>query len=464
MGRCLVSRTNYTKLAVDTLLPGDADIEAAVIKHTPITEAERDAIPNPVNGMKIYNSDSNVLEGFIGGFWPACQLLNFTNVSTNGGQTVVFSAGNVLATNNGSSIGVDQFLSDQSFINLSGFTSFELTLNNAVEPNANLQMGMRFTTSDEVFKRGIVMAFPIDSVQGTLKEATTSNALESGLTIPLNYSVMMSLNNSTGEITYQDTLGSSGSAGVFASLAGVALKFIIDIRTLNPNGLIDFNYTADNSEFILTPPEPNTNWCASQLCAPLSLSSVDIGGTQTTGIATLSDNSSQITGTNLTPSTGNNTVSFESVGFITSTDVVHIEGKFVSQVGTGNLVGCGYSDNDPFSAFGDTVTAVFAIPSSGLLLDGVSGSPVETSVTMNPNYAFSVDLTSSAGTAAYKDTEGNSGALTVKVGYNNSNRVFVITAANSGDSLNDQAVTNLNAGVTTDLLPTSGAVSPCQAS
>ena len=65
-----MSRTNYTSLLVGGLIPGGADVESVVTRFEPITEAQRDAIPNPVNGMLVYNSDSNLIDGYIDGAWP----------------------------------------------------------------------------------------------------------------------------------------------------------------------------------------------------------------------------------------------------------------------------------------------------------------------------------------------------------------------------------------------------------
>ena len=71
MGCCLVSRTNYTRLQTGGADFNDADVSSIVKRFEPITEAERDEIPNPVNGMLIYNSDTNLIDGYIDGSWPA---------------------------------------------------------------------------------------------------------------------------------------------------------------------------------------------------------------------------------------------------------------------------------------------------------------------------------------------------------------------------------------------------------
>lgn len=65
-----MARTNYTSLGLNTIGKNDADIEAQVFRYNPITEAQRDAIVSPVNGMKIYNSDTNTIQGYISGAWP----------------------------------------------------------------------------------------------------------------------------------------------------------------------------------------------------------------------------------------------------------------------------------------------------------------------------------------------------------------------------------------------------------
>ena len=66
-----MARTNYTSLGINTIGRNDADIEAVVFRYDPITAAERDAIVNPVNGMKIYNSTTDAIERYADGAWPS---------------------------------------------------------------------------------------------------------------------------------------------------------------------------------------------------------------------------------------------------------------------------------------------------------------------------------------------------------------------------------------------------------
>lgn len=65
-----MARTHYKSLGINTIGDNDADIELTFKRYDPITEAERDAIVNPLNGMKIYNSDTNTIQGYASGAWP----------------------------------------------------------------------------------------------------------------------------------------------------------------------------------------------------------------------------------------------------------------------------------------------------------------------------------------------------------------------------------------------------------
>lgn len=69
-----MSTTNLTKLYVgedyDTAEETSADIEAKVIRNTPITTAQRDAL-NAQAGWEIYNGDTDLFEFFNGTVWGA---------------------------------------------------------------------------------------------------------------------------------------------------------------------------------------------------------------------------------------------------------------------------------------------------------------------------------------------------------------------------------------------------------
>ena len=68
-------RTNFTKLYVgddyNTAPETNSDIEAKVIRNTPITSTQRDNIDNPEAGMEIYNSTTNQFEFYNGTVWGA---------------------------------------------------------------------------------------------------------------------------------------------------------------------------------------------------------------------------------------------------------------------------------------------------------------------------------------------------------------------------------------------------------
>lgn len=200
---------------------------------------------------------------------PFCPLISLTNVA-NSGETATVTGFNIFGQNLGLSdkgspiIGVDMWESDQVFTHNAGFTSCELTFNSAVAPGLQTQMGMRFSTSDDAFLRGLTMLFPITDSAAELREATTANILQSEFTVTAGYVIMLTLNNATGELTYQDSGAESGSIGTFAQLQGVELKFIIDMRTtgdLSGTNTMDFDFNMGDRPFTLTAPTPNINYC-----------------------------------------------------------------------------------------------------------------------------------------------------------------------------------------------------------
>lgn len=463
-----MAKTNYTSLGINTIGKNDADIECTVIRYTPITGAERDAIANPVNGMEIYNSDTNVIDGYIAGTWPAtpCGIALLSILQELSGLTSVINQNNIVVTNNGFDFSFGKYEVSNTSVNIgSGIVVTEFTINSLTESGTPR---IDFIIQEDVGdtnSTGLNVAYAaIGSGTTDIQTLNPGQTIELNTTLTLPFTAQLAMNGATNKCIYQDTDGRSDILDVTGTLNGTTLKKGFFMRPDDGGGEINATINDGSEPFILTPPEGYKTWCNSQFCPPLSLSTVDLSGSQTTSIVTIASNASQITGTNLTPSVSNNTAAYESVGFTTSTDKVHIEGTFKSQTGTTGLVGIGFSDSDPFAGFSDVVTAVGALPSLNLLIDGFTGSPLATGVIMNADYAFSLDIDSSAGTSAYKDTQGNSGSLGVKSSYNNANPLFVFSSSNSGSTLNDSIVLELNAGATTDVLPTSGAVTPCQAS
>lgn len=74
-------RTNFTKLGIVGTNETSSDIELIVKQYQPIPETERDSL-SAVDGMKIYNSDTNTLQGYINGSWDAailCTMLDLAN-------------------------------------------------------------------------------------------------------------------------------------------------------------------------------------------------------------------------------------------------------------------------------------------------------------------------------------------------------------------------------------------------
>jgi len=463
-----MARTNLTSLGINTIGKNDADIEAQVFRYSPITELERDAIVNPVNGMKIYNSTTNLIDGYIDGEWPAplCALATLL-VTDNFKVTVVITDQSALITsiNSGDGNGVVRATNTAMEIGSQIFSAEIVIDEPSILESGEGQYEIRLNTTGGQSGATLRLEPNTNSGDAVIRDAITGTILESGKTFVYPLTMRSSANVSGAFYSILDDNGQalSGTFSVGASITDTLFWAMLAIPRA-PSGSVNMTLNAGGSTPNIPLPDGYVTWCNTSFCPPLSLSTVVFVGTQTTSIVTLPSNVSQITGTNLTPSTGNNVVAFSSNNFTSSSDVVHIEGQFKSQVGTGNMLGIGYSDVDPFVSFANSVTGVVAVPSSGLLFDANTGSPLETSQTMNADYAFSIDLDTSNSTSAYKDSLGNSGSLNVKIAYNNANPVFMTGLANSGDTLNDSIIMELNAGATTDLLPTIGAVSPCQAS
>lgn len=68
-------RSTFTKLFsgpdYSTAPETTADIEGSILRCTPMTEAQRDAIVDPVGGMVVFNSTTNVLNFHNGSVWGA---------------------------------------------------------------------------------------------------------------------------------------------------------------------------------------------------------------------------------------------------------------------------------------------------------------------------------------------------------------------------------------------------------
>jgi len=159
-----------------------------------------------------------------------------------------------------------------------------------------------------------------------------------------------------------------------------------------------------------------------------------------------------------------------TVSFSGSSSVVHFE-QFYDAFTIGEAESCGifFYDGDP-NVGGTTVIAVLQFKddsgaSTGDLLD--LGATVASNVAMIPTfYKIAVDVDLSNSTIAYKDSEGNSGSLTIaKPGFA-ANPIFVGGVATANATNNATATCTNNFGTQGGLpqaLPTPGSVNICDA-
>ena len=212
----------------------------------------------------------------------------------------------------------------------------------------------------------------------------------------------------------------------------------------------------------------------SAFCSILTLVAQNLVGTQLNSIV-----GNIVTSTNDSPiSTGNQAGFFATEDFTNNTDVIHMEMVFEdeAQVNVQNTIGMIPSIAQPFTGFGDAICIVqispnSGIPNTGVVFDALSASPLFTNQTIESEtvagvglgFACSFDLDMSAETCNYKDSEGNSSAMTMANPGFSSNPVHLGWFDGAGDLLNDSIAFEFNGGSIADRLPTIGSIRQCNA-
>jgi len=210
------------------------------------------------------------------------------------------------------------------------------------------------------------------------------------------------------------------------------------------------------------------------LCPILTLVAQNVVGTQDNDIT-----ENIITSTNDVPiSTGNQAIFVSTESFTNNTDVVHMEMVYEdeAQANAQNVIGIIPSIAQPFTGFGDAICIVsispnIGSPNTGVVFDALSASPLFTNQTIvseavagdGNGWVCSLDLDMVNETCNYKDSEGNSSAMTMANPGFNANPVHLGWFDGCGDLENDSIALEFNGGSLDDRLPTIGSVRQCNA-
>lgn len=162
----------------------------------------------------------------------------------------------------------------------------------------------------------------------------------------------------------------------------------------------------------------------------------------------------------------------QAATYQTTTDTVHMESYLDTEnaLDTNTSFGMTYSESNTGSA-ADNIAAFALRPNtmsgagSGLLLDGVSGSPVLSGMTVPVGtYKAAMDLDHAAKTCAFKDNQGQTATLSTKASSWENNPVYIAGTSIAGNVTNSALKSTWNPGTQADQLETAGSVSPCEAS
>ena len=218
-----MARTNYTSLGINTIGKNDADIEAQVIRYSPITTVERDSIVNPVNGMEIYNADVNLLEGFIAGAWPAplCDLATLI-VTDDFKVTVAITDQSVLITsiNSGNGNGVVRATNTSMEIGSQIFSAEIVIDEPSILESGEGQYEIRMNTTGGQSGATLRLEPNTNSGDAVIRDAITGTILESGKTFVYPLTMRSSANVSGAFYSILDDNGQSlsGTFSVGASI------------------------------------------------------------------------------------------------------------------------------------------------------------------------------------------------------------------------------------------------------
>jgi len=450
-----VARTNLTSLGINSIGKNDADIEAEVFRHQPITPEERDAIPNPVNGMKVYNSIRNEIEGYIDGSWPICAIQTFGYFGAFPKLASVVQTGTTEAVTTTQDITQSSFngagpMTNTAFRSNTGPISTEITIKSG--PSAVHSSVIVFTQL-EGSGAAITGVGVIDLGNGTIQLfGTNGGTLTDFFAFSFPYTISVNLDQAAGTATYEflDNAGTTFSGPVPASpdYDNTKFTYIVEstaLQTMGQSVTLDFNagtsaFSLANSQGKLCDYE-NNQFCAYDIASVHNASGTtfaNTGGIQCIGsLAT----STIIQQTSISATSGIATNEVEYSASANATTSEEIEASFV----------------DANSSSPNEFCGVIANPQTGKIIDTVSATELKTGVTMAIGYKIWVNFTLS-GTAIYKDTQGNTGSITVS-GYTPGDNVFYSNRARA-DTLGDSEITaGYNSGEKTFADPT--AVGKC---
>jgi len=364
----------------------------------------------------------------------------FTTTIINGSD-VVFS---------GTSDGVDIAVSGVSvgtFQLLGGDVWFEWTITSA---NANAGIGNcpNAFIAPPPFAEGVVVVVNAAGTEFEMYKCSDIFAAPPPLVAPQNpdfinktlnfpYTVQTRMNGTTGEITWEDTNGNSGSLGNWIGI----LTENLDITMLgfgNTLALtqVDASYSvnAGRAAPVITPPLGFDTWCSyfvpPIVCTPSVFTLQSDGNPQTVVIT-----GNLAEGTSLGNSGVSDGISSDQ-SWVTGTKVVHLEmrlEKHIGNVGTNQVFGIVLTDAEtqPFNI----LMGVAAIPDFGFLIDIVSGSPLGFTAFPDGSYVLGLWIDGNTGIATARDNISVTGNLQVDPLWNNALPIYMGSPFGAGSTL-----------------------------
>lgn len=447
-----MSRTNYTSLLVGGLIPSGADVESVVTKFEPITTTGRDAIPNPVNGMLIYNSDNNLLEGYIDGSWPVpslfCDVPQFDFAGSFPQTLSIVQTGlteevTITALTAGSSGGYSPTIASKS-------TTGNLSTETTFKSNTGGSAGILGCGINQLINTGEISAavglLLTGGGNGVLLDLL-SGPIGSPFAVIYPFTFSVKINQAAGTATFEFADGVNDTSGsltansdydntifsyCFGAIAGVGSGDVI--VTEQNNG---------TSAFILANSVGKTcDYTTKTFCVFDESFNFHNGGAQIVAMDS---------GFVITTSLGNvaDSIQVQSTLFSGTTGTTKAEAQYIEKSGssTDQSGGVGYVDDSDGST-ASVICGVIFLPEigGGVLLDAQTQLPVETGVTMTQeDYFCWVDF-DAAGSATYEDSEGNTGSLSVLGSYTAGDDIYKATICNAGSTATDTMTIGYNFG------------------
>ena len=441
---------------VGDLLPDNADVSSIVTRFEPITPEERDAIPNPVNGMMVYNSIRNELEGYIDGSWPICAIQTFGYFGAFPKLTSVVQTGTTEEVTITQDITQSSFnsagpMTNTAFKSNTGNVSMELTVKSATSAGVHSNL----VTFSQLAGNGSAIAglATIDASNGTLQLFATDGSILSdffAFTFPYTLSVNLNQANGTATFEFEDDSGTNVSGTLPANPAydNSEFTYVIAATAMQPSGgvvVVDLNtgtsaFKLENSQGKLCDYETN-QFCAYDIASVHNASGTTFQNTGGFSCEGSLSTTTIIQQTSISATSGIATNEVEYSASANATTSEEVEASFV----------------DANSSSPNEFCGVIANPQTGKIIDTVSATELKTGVTMSIGYKIWVNFTLS-GTAIYKDSLGNTGSITVS-GYTPGDNVFYSNRAKADTASDSEITAGYNSGEKTFADPT--AVGKC---